>query len=103
MRSEPVNVDDSTVVSEMGEQWSPKIAPEKTAPTMAATMVWLPANCQATLIPMGVTMLIVPHAVPVEKAMNADSRKISAGNIAGPTVNAGNNGRSIGPLRTSAV
>jgi hypothetical protein len=67
----------------MGEQWSPKMAPEKTAPTMAATMVWLPVNCQATLTPMGVTMPIVPHDVPVEKAMNADRRKIVACKTAG--------------------
>ena len=34
-----MNVDDRTVVSEMGEEWSPKMAPEKIIPTITDTTV----------------------------------------------------------------
>jgi len=91
MRSAPVNVADSTtVVSEMGELWSPKIAPEKITPTMTATRVWPsappPVISQAMGTAMGVMIPIVPQEVPVEKAMKPATTITSAGRTAAGTV-----------------
>ena len=80
-------MEERIVVSEMGEQWSPKTAPESTAPMVAIRMRWLssvdrPASSgkwYAMGMTMGVRIAIVAQEVPVENAMNAATTKVSAG------------------------
>ena len=66
------------VVSEMGEQWSPKTPPPKTAATIRPG--WSPMRLIIGTA-IGIMMANVPQDVPVEKAMKQDIRKTRAGMI----------------------
>jgi len=68
------------VVSEIGEEWSPYIAPPRTAATNGTTNSGIPRpTAMGTAI--GSMIPKVPHEVPVENAINPDNRKIIAGKI----------------------
>ena len=69
-------MEERMVVSEMGEQWSPKIPPEMTAPIVSRMLASI-----ATAIGMaiGIMMENVPQLVPVAKAITAPSTKMMAG------------------------
>ena len=64
------------MVSERGEQWSPKMPPDTTAP-MVSRMLPFIATAMGTA--MGIMMENVPQLVPVQKAINAPIRKMMAG------------------------
>ena len=85
-------MDDIIVVSDMGEQWSPKVDPAKIEAielkniALAVTAVIVGSalgNCQAKGITIGVKIAIVPHEVPVAKEMAAAIKNDMAGSIAG--------------------
>ena len=69
---------ESTVVSLIGERWSPKMAPSSTA---AATRTdsgnWPISKATGTMV--GRRMAMVVHEVPIEKATRAASRKTRTG------------------------
>src|SRR5699024_4492755 len=70
-----------TVVSEIGDTWSPNIDPAKIAP-MAIGISSSPPNVNASGIAIGVKIDIVPHEVPVANEMNMAMMKIRNGNSA---------------------
>ena len=73
---------DSTVVSLIGEQWSPKMAPSSTA-AAARTTSGKPPISKASGSMVGRRRAMVVHDVPIEKATTAASRKTRTGSIAG--------------------
>ena len=62
------------VVSEMGEQWSPKTEPASTDEIVSMRKSFRSGDPAIKPIVIGITsgnmMLIVPHEVPVENAIN---------------------------------
>jgi len=64
---DPAPVDERIVVSEIGEQWSPKTAPAKTAANAGSRM--LISEAAAISPAIGSRIPNDPHDVPVEKAM----------------------------------
>ena len=70
--------DDMTVVSEMGEQWSPHTAPARQAEMPMVSSVGWSAKMGST---MGMRMPNVPQLVPVANARPSATRKMMAGSI----------------------
>lgn len=68
MRSPPHASDDSIVVSEIGEHWSPKTAPPSTAPKQSERYVGSGLTAHASGIASGKTTAYVPQEEPIEKA-----------------------------------
>ena len=68
------------VVSEMGEQWSPKMEPPNMAP---ATRGMLTPMVAAMGIEMEAIIAMVPMEVPVAKEISMAIRKVRAGSSAG--------------------
>ena len=66
MWSQVQPIEDKTVVSDMGEQWSPKTPPQVTAAIAGYTDA---SSDNAMGIAMGMKMPKVPQEVPVEKAV----------------------------------
>ena len=64
------------VVSERGEQWSPKIPADTTAPMVRRI---LPPIATAMGMAIGIMMEKVPQLVPVQKAIKEPIRKTIAG------------------------
>ena len=78
-------MEDRIVVSEIGEQWSPKIAPVNTALVETIVKFMSPELiAQANGIAKGIRILIVPYEVPVANEITAPRIKIKVG-----TMNAG--------------
>ena len=77
--------DDKHVVSDTGEQWSPKRPPPIIADTVAKTIgvSCPPDRFIAMGIENGTRMAYVPHDVPVKNEMHAPAAKVSAGSRAG--------------------
>lgn len=73
---------DMTVVSLMGEQWSPKIAPSSTA-AAAKIVRGKPPKAWARGTTVGMRMAMVVQEVPMEKATTEASRKMSKGSKRG--------------------
>ena len=83
------------MVSEIGEQWSPKIAPASTLPTAPSMRGWdidtgappetLVSISYITTTTNGVKIAIVPQLVPVAKAIKPATTKTSVGIVAGET------------------
>ena len=67
IRSQPVNILDTIVVSDIGEHWSPNTVPPRTAPKH--TLIYKGSGLieKAKGIAIGKTTAYVPNAVPVEK------------------------------------
>ena len=65
------------VVSEMGDQWSPKTLPDNVADR--ATISRLGLRAVATGITMGIRIPKVPQAVPMEKLRKAATTKMITG------------------------
>ena len=82
-RSVPTDIEERIVVSESGEQWSPKMPLETTAPMVRRIFA---SMATAMGIAMGIIMEKVPQLVPVQKAITAPIRKIIAGQKAPLTV-----------------
>lgn len=76
----PAPVELIIVVSDIGDEWSPYIAPPNTAATNGTTNSGIPSP---TAIGTAIGSMIpkVPYEVPVENAMNPDNRKSIAGKI----------------------
>ena len=85
MWSAAAPVDDSTVVSERGEQWSPNTPPPATAAKQAYTNVdnVFPVNANASGSAIGIQIAKVPQEDQVANAIIADITKIIAGRSAG--------------------
>ena len=75
---QPAPVDERMVVSEIGEQWSPKTEPASVAASATVASFRSPAGSMTTMT-MGIRMPKVPHAVPVEKESSAATTKMMAG------------------------
>lgn len=73
-------IEEMIVVSDIGEQWSPKTPPPKTAAMINPG--WRPIMLIIGTA-MGIMMAKVPHEVPVEKAIKQETRKTTAGIIPG--------------------
>ena len=73
------------VVSEMGEQWSPKIAPSRMAATVTTVICpyMAPSNWNATGIAVGIKIAMVPKLVPVAKEVSPATTNTKAGNTSG--------------------
>ena len=88
--SHPVPVLDKIVVSEIGEQWSPHVAPDKTAALAAKASVVVGSSWRANGMANGIMMDMVPKLVPVANAIAALMAKTSVGNdqlgTVGPSV-----------------
>ncbi len=69
-------MEEMMVVSEIGEQWSPKTPPPRTAAMIKPG--WRPMILIMGTA-MGIMMAKVPQEVPVEKAMKQETRKTTAG------------------------
>ena len=80
---QPVAVDDNIVVSEIGEQWSPQIAPSSTAAKHAKTIRLSPDIVAESGAAIGSTRAIVAHDEPVENATSPDRIKIINGRTVG--------------------
>ena len=80
MMSQPEVAQDIIVVSDIGEQWSPKMEPPKIAPATSSilTPMFIAIGRQMTDI-----IAIVPIEVPVAKDRSMHSRKLSIGSSAG--------------------
>ena len=76
----PAPIDESIVVSDIGEQWSPNIAPVNTALVLTITNDISGLILYANGIANGISMLIVPYAEPVEKDIIAPRINIKLGN-----------------------
>ena len=78
-------MDESIVVSEIGEQWSPNTAPVRTAPMeaiMRGVTVSVALDTAAAIgITMGMSIVLVPHEVPVAKAITMAIAKTKEGRI----------------------
>ncbi|CUS93953.1 hypothetical protein JGI15_11041, partial [Candidatus Kryptonium thompsonii] len=68
------------VVSEIGEQWSPKTPPLK---TLATTIGKFESSAIAVGTAIGIIMAKVPQLVPVENEMKAEVTKTILGKSAG--------------------
>ena len=75
---QPAAMDDRTVVSEIGAQWSPKREPLRTA---AMVMHCESSKPYAMWIPRGSNIAMVPQEVPVAKEMTDPMRKSIAGTM----------------------
>ena len=64
------------VVSEIGEQWSPKTPPPRTAARYKGSA---PPTLLTNGTAIGIIIANVPHEVPVEKEIAAETKKSSAG------------------------
>ena len=73
------------VVSDRGEQWSPKQPPPMTAATVAYTRLVAspPVILKARGITMGIMMAYTPQLVPVKKDMKAQTAKVRASRVTG--------------------
>ena len=80
MMSQPEVAQDIIVVSDIGEQWSPKMEPPKIAPATSSILspMFIAIGRQMTDI-----IAIVPIEVPVAKDRSMHSRKLSIGSSAG--------------------
>ena len=67
---------DITVVSEIGEIWSPQTAPASTADT--ATIIMVGSVSENILTTMGTKIANVPQLVPEENAIKIAMQKISS-------------------------
>ena len=78
-------VEERTVVSDNGEQWSPNTPPPATAPKHAYTSVPSspPVKVNASGSAIGIQIAKVPQEDPVANAMIAEMIKIIAGSMAG--------------------
>ena len=76
-----VPIEDKIVVSEIGEQWSPKIAPVNTPLVHTITKPISGLTAQARGMVNGIKILIVPYEVPVAKEIKAPKTKINVGKI----------------------
>ena len=76
----PAPIEESIVVSDIGEQWSPKIAPVNTALVQTTTNDISGFIECANGIASGINILIVPYAVPVENEITAPKINIKLGN-----------------------
>ena len=82
-------VEDKIVVSEIGDAWSPKTAPPRTAEIQIKTALnaafcanpAFSVNPTTIGIIIGIMMPNVPQLVPVANAITADSAKTIAGSI----------------------
>ena len=74
-----VPMDDRIVVSEIGEQWSPKIAPVNTPLVHTITKPISGFTAQARGMVNGIKILIVPYEVPVAKEIKAPKTMINVG------------------------
>ena len=74
--------EDTIVVSEIGEAWSPKMPPASEAARNGASGS---PSAAAAGTAIGIMMANVPHEVPVENATNAPVRNTSGSRSAGPT------------------
>ena len=88
MWSLPVAVDERIVVSEMGEQWSPKMDPSSTAPMVMITIPTAPTadpspTATASMITLGSKMPIVAQDEPVANEVPQARKKRTAGNRMG--------------------
>ena len=79
-RSHPAAIADITVVSEMGEQWSPNRQPDSTAPIVMGMDTPKPT---AILMPIGSRIAMAPHEVPVAKEIMTPTRNSRAGTTCG--------------------
>ena len=75
---------DMTVVSLMGEQWSPKMAPSSTA-AAARTVRGMPPIAWANGTTVGIRMPMVAQEVPMEKATKEARPKMRMGSRPGET------------------
>ena len=91
MWSDALAIDDMIVVSDMGEQWSPKTLPARIAamldsriasPTPGVTALISDIRTTSGML-IGVRIVIVPHEVPVEKLIAAAMRKMIVGSSPG--------------------
>ena len=73
----PEPAEERIVVSEIGEQWSPKTEPASVAERATIIMSGMTEWVIGTMI--GIRMPNVPQAVPVEKDRNAAITKMAAG------------------------
>ena len=71
--SQSAAIEEMIVVSEIGEQWSPKIPPLKTAPIAKMTFASIPTAIGTAI---GIIIEKVPQDVPVEKDISELSKKI---------------------------
>ena len=76
---QPAPTEHKIVVSEIGEAWSPKIAPAKRAPIIGTKSSGASVIARGTVI--GIMIAKVPQEVPVEKLVRQETKKIRAGNI----------------------
>ena len=77
-----VPMDERIVVSEIGEQWSPKIAPVNTPLVQTIVKLMSPVlTAHAKGIAKGIKILMVPYAVPVANEIKAPKIKINEGTI----------------------
>lgn len=74
-------MDDRTVVSEMGDAWSPKQAPERMDAVHARVTadMALPVTAMAMLTTTGTKMPMAEKDDPVAKAVTAATRKATVG------------------------
>lgn len=72
----PAPADDIIVVSDIGEIWSPQTAPERQAEIPIKNIGSVGLNIEATI---GIKIPNVPQLVPVAKASNIATTKITAG------------------------
>ena len=78
-------IEDMMVVSDMGEQWSPKTVPLRMEPidayrTAEACSGGSPAeSCSTGGTDMGNRMAMLPHEVPVAKAITEETIKMTRG------------------------
>lgn len=70
----------TTVVSDIGDDWSPKSPPLHTAPAISGIFT---SMVKAIGITRGSTTAIVPHELPVEKAITIAIRKVMKGSSDG--------------------
>ena len=88
---QPLATDDNTVVSDIGEQWSPQTAPTRQHETAEYRMCMLDGSAtpltlmtaQVSGTTSGNRIPIVPQLVPVVNAVNAASTNTTAGTSAG--------------------
>ena len=89
MWSEPEKSDERIVVSEMGEQWSPKMEPASTDEIVVTrekfcNSVGMLTVCECTNgITKGMTKLIVAHELPVAKLTPAEITLVKKGSQRG--------------------
>ena len=85
MWSQPADIDATTVVSEIGEQWSPKTPPPMTAATASGTDAPAPT---ASGTAIGMRIAKVPHELPVEKEITQPVTKTRGATVVGLRIGA---------------